>query len=274
MGLRVAVVGHVEWTTIVRVPRLPSAGEICPTRGVWEGPAGGGAVAAVRMAALTGECDFFTRLGDDTEGRRARQHLQGYGVRLHTAPPGPPTARALSVIDESGERTTLTIGDRPQPDGADPLPWTDLEDFDAVYFTAGDRDALKQARRARVLVVTLRELSTVDAAGILVDALVGSACDPAEQYRPPAAPPRLLVRTDGPRGGSYLRDCGTAGRYPVVAPPGPPVDTYGIGDNFAASLTVALGAGSDPDTALRAAAADGAACLATRGPYRNDVIHR
>ncbi|GIE87091.1 PfkB family carbohydrate kinase [Actinoplanes regularis] len=268
MGLRVAVVGHVEWTTIVRVTRLPTAGEICPTDRVWEGPAGGGAVAAVRIAALTGGCDFFTRLGDDAEGHQTRKTLQRYGVRLHTAPPAPSTARALSVVDESGERTTLTIGDRPQPTGAEPLPWTDLDDFDAAYFTAGDPEALKQARRARVLVVTLRELATVAAAGIGVDALVGSACDPAEQYRPPAVPPRLLVRTDGARGGSYLRDCGTTGRYPVVAPPGPPVDTYGIGDNFVASLTVALGSGSDPDTALRAAAADGAACLATRGPYR------
>jgi ribokinase len=267
MGLRVAVVGHVEWTTIVRAGRLPSPGDICTTRPVWEGPAGGGAVAAVRIAALAGECDFFTRLGDDSEGRKTLTTLREYGVRVHAAPPGPPTARALSVIDESGERTTLTVGTRPQPSGADPLPWTDLDHFDAVYFTAGDPSALRQARRARTVVATLRELATVDAAAVETDALVGSGCDPAERYRPITVPPRLLVRTDGSRGGSYLLHCGTAGRYPVAAPPGPPVDTYGIGDNFAASLTVALAAGCDPETALRSAAADGAACSATRGPY-------
>jgi ribokinase len=104
-------------------------------------------------------------------------------------------------------------------------------------------------------------------AAVRIAALVGSGCDPAEQYRPIAVPPRLLVRTGGVRGGAYLLSYGTAGRYPAVPASGPPVDTYGIGDNFAASLTVALAAGCDPETALRSAAADGAACSATRGPY-------
>jgi len=267
MGLRAAVVGHVEWTTIVEVGRLPVAGEICSTRTVWEGPAGGGAVAAVRMAALAGECALFTRLGDDADGDSSRQRLESYGVRVFGVTATAPTSRAVSIIDDSGERTTLTLGTRLQPSGGDPLPWGELAGFDTVYFTAGDVDALRHARQARVLVATLRELSTVANAAVAIDVLVGSSCDPAERYRPLDIPPALLVCTDGVRGGSFVRSCGECGRYPAAVAPGPPVDTYGIGDNFAASLAVAVAADPDPAVALRAAACAGADCVATRGPY-------
>jgi ribokinase len=272
MGLRVAVVGHVEWTTIVKAGRFPGVGEICATEAVWEGPAGGGAVAAVRMAALVGECTFFTRLGSDDPGEQSRRRLAALGVRVHAAPAGGPTSRAMSVLDPSGERTTFTVGTRSQPYGSDPLPWPELAGYDAVYFTAGDVAALRTARRARVLVATLRELSTVVAAGVPMDGLIGSGCDPAEVYRPLDETPGLLVRTAGDRGGEFVTAAGVRGRYPACAPPAGPVDTYGIGDNFAASLTVALAICRDPSTALRAAAVDGASCVATRGPYRQVLV--
>lgn len=268
MGLRAAVVGHVEWTTIVEVARLPAAGEICSTRTVWEGPAGGGAVAAVRIAALAGECAFFTRLGEDADGVRARRRLESHGVRVYAESAAAATSRALSIIDGSGERTTLTLGARLQPGGDDPLPWDELAGFDTVYFTAGDAKTLRRARHARVLVATLREMSTVAQAAVAIDALVGSSCDPAERYRPLENPPALVVWTEGGRGGSFVRACGQRGRYPAAALPGPPVDTYGVGDNFAASLAIALAVDPNPAEALQAAARDGAACLATRGPYR------
>ena len=272
MGLRVAVVGHVEWTTIVQASRFPGVGEICATETVWEGPAGGGAVAAVRMAALNGECAFFTRLGSDDQGEQSRRRLASLGVRVHATSAAAPTNRAMSVLDPSGERTTFTLGARAQPSGSDPLPWPELAGYDAVYFTAGDVGALRTARLARVLVATLRELSTVVAAGVPLDGLIGSECDPAEVYRPLDETPGLLVRTGGDRGGEFVTAAGVRGRYLACAPPAAPIDTYGIGDNFAASLTVALATCRDPSTALRAAAVDGAVCVSTRGPYRQVLM--
>ena len=268
-SLRVAVVGHVEWTTIVRVDRLPAVGEICSTRTIWQGPAGGGAVAAVRLAALAGSCTFLTALGADAEADLARQALAERGVQVVAARRDGPTSRAVSLVDGSGERTTLTIGERLAPAGHDPLDWTALGGYDAVYFTAGDVPALRLARAAAVLVATSREAATVRAAGVALDALVGSANDPDERCRPGTLPqpPGLLVFTDGARGGRYFTASGCGGRYPAEPPSGELADTYGVGDNFAAALTAALGSGMAAPDALRHAARCGADTATVRGPY-------
>ena len=52
--MRVAVVGHVEWVEFARVERVPSPGEIVHALEAWEGPAGGGAVAAAQLALVGG----------------------------------------------------------------------------------------------------------------------------------------------------------------------------------------------------------------------------
>lgn len=268
--LRTAVVGHVEWTGIARVPRVPSAGEVSHADLVWEGPAGGGSVAAVRLAAAAGGTTFFTALGEDDEGRRAARILEDLNVRVLAAPRAGRTRRAVSLVDDTGERTTTTLGPRLQPSLDDPLPWSELASCDVVHFVAGDAGALKQAREARVLVVTTRESATLAASGVRADALAGSSADPAERYDPAAldGPPELLVMTEGRRGGRYRVRGGTEGRYRAAPPPGPEVDSYGMGDNFAAALAYALGAGSGPEQALAAAAVRAAECAATRGPYR------
>ena len=68
---RVAVVGHVEWVDFAVVPRLPRPGEILArARESWDEAAGGGAVAAVQMAKLTGSALFFTALAGDHLGAR------------------------------------------------------------------------------------------------------------------------------------------------------------------------------------------------------------
>ena len=63
--MRVAVVGHVEWVEFARVDHVPVPGEIVHALETWEEPAGGGAVAAVQLSRLAGECLFLTALGDD-----------------------------------------------------------------------------------------------------------------------------------------------------------------------------------------------------------------
>jgi len=61
--MRVAVVGHVEWIEFARVDHVPARGEIEHAIESWEDAAGGGAVAAVQLAKLAGECLFLTALG-------------------------------------------------------------------------------------------------------------------------------------------------------------------------------------------------------------------
>src|SRR5262249_22566959 len=150
--------------------------------------------------------------------------------------------------------------------------WERLDVTDAVYVCAGDAEAFRSARRARVMVVTSRALDLLAASGVSADVLVGSARDPAERIDLDrlAAPPQAVARTDGTDGGSYGSAAGT-GRYEAAAPPGPIVDSYGCGDSFAAGLTFALGRGDALPEALAFAARCGAACATGRGPYERQL---
>jgi ribokinase len=271
--VRAAVVGHVEWIEFALVDHVPMAGEIVHSGGSWEEPGGGGAVAAVQLAKLAGNCDFFTAVGDDELGARSIRALEALGLSVHPAVRDAPTRRAVTFVDPTGERTITTFGARLQPSGDDPLPWSKLERADCAYVTAGDARAFEHARAARVLVVTTRALDLLAASGVHADAVVGSARDPAERYDPAAlaSPPGLIVRTAGSSGGTYESSDAGNGSYASTMPPGPIVDTYGGGDSFAAGLTYALGSGLRIPDALALAAQCGANAVTGRGPYSGQL---
>jgi ribokinase len=160
--LRVAVVGHVEWVRFARVSHMPRAGEIVHAHDPFEEPAGGGAVAAVQLARLAGTCVLVSALGDDEHGRRSVERLRELGVNLRAARRAGPTRTATTLVDDAGERTIVTYGPRLEPLGNDAeLPWRELAEMDAVYFTAGDVGALRAARAARVLVARPRATDAV-----------------------------------------------------------------------------------------------------------------
>jgi ribokinase len=266
---RLAVVGHVEWIEFVRVDHVPAAGEIVTAEETWEEAAGGGAVAAVQLARLAGSCTFFTLLGDDELGRRAKAELERRGVTVVSEIVPKPTRRGFTYIDSEGERTITVIGEKLHPLESDHLPWMELARHDGVYFTAGDAGALRAARRARVLVATARELATLRRAGVELDALVGSGDDLAEQYSPghlePA--PQLVVSTAGGLGG-WSQPGGPFRASPL---PGMIDDAYGAGDSFAAGLTYGLASGLSRDEAIELASRCGAAVMTGRGPYEKQL---
>ena len=203
-AVRCAVVGHVEWVEFVGVERVPLPGEIAHATETWEQAGGGGAVAAVQLSMLAESVSFFTALGGDALGHRAKEELQARGIAVHAAFVETPQRRALTFVDETGQRTITTLGPRLEPRGHDDtLPWHELAECDAVYFCAGDLDALVLARRARILVATARELGTLRRGSVEIDALVGSGTDQAELYRPGELDPepRLVVSTSGALGG-------------------------------------------------------------------------
>ena len=266
--MRTAVVGHLEWTEFLPVERVPLQGEIVETRDRFEEPAGGGAVAAVQLARLAGQCTFFTALGDDELARRAVRRLGELGVDVRAATrTGKPTRRAFVYLDSDGERTITTIGERLHPVRADALPWDELAQADGVYFVAGDADALRAARGARALVATARILDLLEGADVRLDAVVGSARDASERYRPLDPPPRFVVSTAGSEGGTWTAGEERTGRWKAAPLPGPRGDAYGAGDSFAAGLTYALADARDVDAAVELAARCGAACMTGRGPY-------
>lgn len=271
--LRVAVVGHVEWVRFARVAHVPRAGEIVHAEDVFEEPAGGGAVAAVQLARLAGRATLVTAFGDDELAARSVERLGELGVDVWAATRDCPTRTAVSLADDSRERTITTFGTRLHACAEDvQIDWSALSEMDAIYFTAGDLGALQAARRARVLVATPR---TSDALGhgVALDALVFSGDDSlerraAEEARAEAA---LMVRTAGADGGSYTTRSGASGSWASTPPPGDPVDSYGCGDSFAAGLTYGLGARLAIGEALTLAARCGAVCLTGSGPYTRQL---
>jgi ribokinase len=249
-------VGHVEWLELVLVDEVPSPGHIAHGTEVWSGPAGGGGVMAVQFARLAGACDFFTGLGEDDLGRHSVERLTELGVNVHAQWSGA-TRRAFTHVDARGERTITTVGPKLRPHG--PLP---LAGYDAVFFVAGEPDALRSARGARFLAATPREVATLLEGGVRLELLVGSNTDPGERYDGGLDADRVVM-TEGVRGG-----VADGRRFDAAPLEGPIVDTYGAGDTFGASLCFALARGDDLDDALAFAARESAAVVTVRGPYR------
>jgi ribokinase len=283
------VVGHVEWVQFARVAHVPRAGEVVNGGDLFEEPAGGGAVAAVQLARLAGEAMLITALGRDELGDRSLARLRELGVDVHAARHAAGTRRAVTLLDDAGERTITTLGPRLEPMRDDELPWEALEKMDAVYFTAGDLGALRAARAARVLVASPRAGDAL-LHGVPLDALVLSGEDAVERRQGARVQEEaeLVVFTEGDRGGAYRTRGGSSGRWDPVAPwdpardralapalptaaPAGAVDSYGCGDSFAAGLTYGLGASEGIPAALSLAARCGAACLTGRGPYQRQL---
>jgi ribokinase len=244
----------VEWVDFLPVPRFPHRGEVIHAEGGFLRAGGGGGVAASVLAELGAEVHFFTALGDDVAGRAAVAQLEERGVRMHVAWREEPTRRAVTLLEPRGERTIVTIGERLEPQGSDELNWDALRDAAAVYFTAGDSEALEHARQASVVVASPRARAVLHTTTI--DALVFSESDTEEREwaERVARHARLVVATEGEHGGRW---CGESeGRWAAVPLPGPPRDSYGCGDSFAAAFTLGLGRGDS----VAQAAALGAEC--------------
>jgi ribokinase len=267
--VRCAVVGHVEWIDFVPVEHVPEAGDIVTTVDSWGEPGGGGAVAALEFRRLGADTTFFVAVGHDDLGRHTAATIGTWDLRLELAVRAAPQRRGFTYVDADGERTITVLGEKLHAHADDPLAWDELETTDAVYFTGGDIGALRQARRARILVATARELPTLAEGGVELDALVHSARDPGEHYEPGDLdpPPRLVVTTEGASGGRYAAVGGDEGRWEAASPLGPIADMYGAGDCFAAALTFALAEGRALPEALAFAAERGALAMTRRGVH-------
>jgi ribokinase len=268
---RFAVVGHVEWIEFGRFSHVPEPGEIIDASEWFSEAAGSAAVVAVQLAKLSGDVDFFTALGSDDRGRRSAERLGELGVRVHAAPREAMQRWGFVHLDDNGERTISIVGERHAPQGEDALPWERLVGADAVFVSGGDAAAMREARRARLLVATPRAAESLH--GIRIDALVGSGKDRLEQLDPDALDPapELIVTTAGKEGGTWHAAEQREGTFKAAELPGPLVDEYGAGDTFAAGFTYALGAGYEIDDALAFAARAGAANLTGRGPYAGQL---
>ena len=269
---RFAVVGHVEWIEFGRFSHVPEPGEIIDATEWFSEAAGSAAVVAVQLAKLSGDVDFFTALGDDERGRRAAERLDELGVRVHAAPREAMQRWGFVHLDDDGERTISIVGERHAPHGDDDLPWERLDGADAVFVSGGDAAAMREARRAQLLVATPRAAEALQRHPHRRARRQRQG--PPRAARPRRARPAARARDHHRRqGGRHLAGAASsaAGTFKAAELPGPLVDEYGAGDTFAAGVTYALGAGYEIDDALAFAARAGAANLTGRGPYAGQL---
>ncbi len=230
--------------------------------------------SAVQLARLAGDCTFYTALGDDERGAWSRRRLAELGVRVEAATRDEPTRRGVVFVDANGERTITTLGRRLEPTTADDLPWDELEGVDAVYFTAGDAGALREARRREGAGGDEPDRGPARRGRRAPGRGRGQRRRPGRGVRSRRRSPIHPTWSFGPtgvRGGRYETSDGRSGPYEPAAPPGPVVDTYGAGDSFAAGSRSRSVAGLEIEEALSLAARCGAWCAAGRGPYGNQL---
>ncbi len=267
--LKLAVVGHVEWVTFLKVDNLPKAGTICHAESFFEEPAGGGAVAAVKLSEITGmPVHFITSLGKDLIGKQSANRLEELGLKLSITWRDKPTRRGLSLVNDNGDRAITVIGERLQPCAKDELPWKELGSYQGVFVTAADSNALKSCRCSELLVTTPRlSISTIQQSKVKIDVLVGSGLDPDERYigEKLSPPPRIRIETEGEMGGQAW----PGGRFKAFNLKKQVVDTYGCGDSFAAGVTAGLAAGWSLEKAISLGSDYGAKCATHFGPYEN-----
>ena len=266
--LKLAVIGHVEWVTFLKVDQLPLAGQISHANKSFEEAAGGAAVAAIQMARLINRpVDLITSLGKDNYGEKCYERLTKLGLNLKVAWREKPTRKGISLITKDGERAITVIGERLQPLSSDDLPWSDLKNYDGIFVTATDKEGIRLARRAAFLAATPRIGKNIfKMSKVKINALIGSRLDPDEiiNYEKLTPKPDIYIATEGKSGGTvYPKEY----KYKSVKPSSKSIDSYGCGDCFAGAVTTALSAKMNLDQALKIGAYCGAECSTHYGPY-------
>ena len=266
--LKLAVIGHIEWVTFLKVDQLPIAGEISHAKDFFEEAAGGAAVAAVQMARLINEpVDLITSLGKDNNGEKCYERLIKLGLNLKVAWREKPTRKGISLISKDGERAITVIGERLQPIASDDLPWSDMKNYDGIFITATDKEGIRLASKARFVAATPRTgQATLKNSKAKINALIGSGLDPGEEinYEELVPKPDIYIATEGKLGGTvYPKEY----KYKAIKPSSQEIDTYGCGDCFAGAVTTALAAKLNLDQAIKIGAYCGAECSTHYGPY-------
>tara|TARA_Y100001968_G_scaffold244067_1_gene228018 strand:- start:169 stop:1011 length:843 start_codon:yes stop_codon:yes gene_type:complete len=266
--LKLAVIGHIEWVTFLKVDQLPLAGQISHAEDYFEEAAGGAAVAAVQMARLIDEpVDLITSLGKDTYGEKSFERLSKLGLNLKVAWRERPTRKGISLTSKDGDRAITVMGERLQPIASDNLPWNDMKNYDGIFITATDKEGIRLASKAKFVAATPRTgSSSIRDSKVKLNALIGSRLDPGEKikYEELLPKPDIYIATEGKSGGTvYPKKI----KYNAVKPSSKEIDSYGCGDCFAGAVTTALSAKLDLEEAIKIGAYCGAECSTHFGPY-------
>lgn len=287
MPPRIIVVGSINLDLVLRVPRVPIAGETLAGRSLEYVPGGKGANQAVAASRLGAHVAMVARVGEDASAAAMLRNLAENGVDVELVTPAPaPQGLAVILVDDEG-RNAIVLAEgsnghlRPE----------DLERA-APAFTGADVALLQNEVRPEATLAAARAAKRAGATVIWnpapapddpSDAMPGvvdiiapneheaehltgiAADDPKAAARAAAALRRkgypISIVTLGAAGAVWASETEMLHQpaYPVEV-----VDTTAAGDTFLGAIAVALAEHRPPRDAIRFAAA--AAALAVTKP--------
>ena len=244
---RVGVVGHVEWVDFLPVPAIPAPGRGDPCRGRpaarrrrWRrGRLGAGRARRRRRLLLRAR---GRRRPAARRWRSSRSAASGCTSRGARSPPVAP----MTLLEPTGERTIITLGERLEPRGSDELDWGLLGDVRSRCTSRPATPARSRAPAGRPSSWPLRGRESVLETGTSTRSCSASSDPDEREWAAARGGARPAARGD--RGRARRAVVGRVGGRWAAAPlPGPARDSYGCGDSFAAAFTLGLGRGGSVD---------------------------
>jgi ribokinase len=287
-GGLVVVVGSINVDLVVRVHRLPSAGETV-AGGTLERHGGGkGANQAVAAAKAGAQVRFMGAVGEDDFAEQALEELRREGIDVSGVVRTPEVATGVAciVVDDRGEnQIAVALGANAELEPAAVTRWLDDADLppDAVCllnFEILDPPLLAAARSAAAAGVTrilvnpaparalpqpLLELGPIltPNAGELEALSRGGGRSPQESaWKLSNRSGAPVVVTLGAQGAVLVSG---ETQCEVGAPVTEAVDTTGAGDAFNGALAAALAQGHELPDAVQRAVVAGSCSVAGRG---------
>jgi ribokinase len=284
----IVVIGSINMDLVIRVPRLPQAGETVLGTSFAVIPGGKGANQAVAAARLGGEVHLIGRVGQDDFGRQLLAGLRANGVNAGrvVSTPGVSSGCAAIAVDDAGENSIAVV---PGANGL--LSPADVDAAEELIASAAvvvmqlevPMETVRHAAALcrRVGVATILDPAPVPPGGLPgelydVDILTPNESEAAAligwngDAAPEAISARLLERgcqavvlklgaagsLVGERSGPIMR----LAPYTVTV-----VDTTAAGDAFTAALAVGLAEGMPLAETARLGNAAGALCCTRLG---------
>ena len=286
----ITVVGSLNLDLVVRVARLPDAGETLLASDYREYHGGKGANQALAAARAGGTVAMVGRVGRDGAGEMLRDGLARAGVAVNDVTTADaPSGRALIEVDDAGANRIVVVPGANAYWGAHDLP---LELLRRSSLVAIQREipsrvveaAIECARGAGVPVMVNAApaegfvLESLGPSDVLIvnegeAALLSGAAEPSKHAvgaSEALKAARSLARR-GPGaviitlGADGAVQAGRSGEWHVAGFEVEPIDTTGAGDAFVGSWAVARVEGRDARSALRFACAAGAEAVTSAG---------
>lgn len=263
---RLTVVGSVNLDLVMRVPRLPVAGETVTDGEFSRHPGGKGANQALAARRLGAEVSLIAAVGNDETAEAALSLLEAAEVDLSRCwiHETLPTGVAVILVDALGENQIAAAPGANRSLTADAL---ELEGDEAVICQL--EIPLETVQAAASATTGFFCLNAAPARTVPMDVLrradvvVVNEVEHATIGTDLSDVPGLVALTLGSMGASLFRHGRPVAR--ATPPPVNVVDTVGAGDCFVAALTVSLLEGLSPELALQRAVIAGALATTTQG---------